>query len=231
MRDWRQRAKHMVETQLVPRGVRREEVLRACMDVPRHLFVRTQDESFAYEDYPLPIGYGQTISQPYMVGRMTELLDVSPGLKVLEVGTGSGYQAAILAELGADVYTVERIPALARQAQKNLRSAGYDVVVRFSDGCGGLREFAPYDRVLVTAAADRVHPEWEEQLAEGGKILVPIRVSFGTERLLLRAKKSTGFEDAWYDYCRFVPLLSGLEGEDDNGDGRGRTENFSEDGE
>jgi protein-L-isoaspartate(D-aspartate) O-methyltransferase len=221
----------MVETQLIPRGVRREEVLKAFMNVPRHLFVRPRDQSSAYEDYPLPIGYGQTISQPYMVARMTELLDVSPGLKVLEVGTGSGYQAAILAEIGAGVYTLERIPALARQAQKNLSAAGYDVAVRITDGCGGLRESAPYDRVLVTAAADRVHHEWEEQLAEGGKILAPVRVSFGTERLLLRAKKTTGLEDTWYDYCRFVPLLSGLEGEDGNHDRSRRTENFSEDGE
>lgn len=231
MRDWRQLAKHMVETQLVPRGVRREDILKAFMDVPRHLFVQPQDQSSAYEDYPLPIGYGQTISQPYMVARMTELLDVSPGMKVLEVGTGSGYQAAILAELGASVYTLERIPALACQAQKNLSTAGYDVVVRISDGCRGLREFAPYDRVLVTAAADRVYPDWEKQLAEGGKILAPVRVSFGTERLLLRARKETGFEDSWYDYCRFVPLLSGLEGEDGNVDGSRRTENLSEDGE
>jgi len=221
----------MVETQLVTRGIRREEVLRAFMDVPRHLFVRPQDRSFAYEDHPLPIGYGQTISQPYMVARMTELLDLSPGMKVLEVGTGSGYQAAILTELGASVYTLERIPALARQAQRNLSAAGYDVDVRISDGCRGLMGFAPYDRVLVTAAAARVYPDWEEQLAEGGKILAPVRVSFGTERLLLRTKKSTGWEDTWYDYCRFVPLLSGLEGEDGNGDGGRRGENLSEDGE
>ncbi len=221
----------MVETQLVPRGVRRQEVLKAFMGVPRHLFIPRRDRDSAYEDYPLPIGYGQTISQPYMVARMTELLDVSHGLKVLEIGTGSGYQAAILAELGARVYTLERIPALARQAQKNLSAAGYDAVVRISDGREGFREFAPYDRVLVTAAADRLQPEWEEQLVEGGKILAPVRVSFGTERLLLRVKKTTGLEDSWYDYCRFVPLLPGLEGEDNNAGEIRRTENLSEDGE
>ncbi|MFP4481680.1 MAG: protein-L-isoaspartate(D-aspartate) O-methyltransferase [Thermovirgaceae bacterium] len=215
MQDWRKRAKHMVETQIAPRGVRQEELLRAFMDVPRHLFVRPRDQALAYDDYPLAIGYGQTISQPYMVARMTELLDVSSGCSVLEVGTGSGYQAAVLAELGAHVYSIERIPALALQAQQNLSAAGYDIVVRISDGCEGLEEFSPYDRVLVTAAADKVHPEWEKQISVGGKILAPVKVSFGTERLLLRVKGETGLKDTWYDYCRFVPLLSGIEEKSD----------------
>lgn len=183
------------------------------MKVPRHLFVWPGDEAFAYEDHPLPIGYGQTISQPYMVARMTELLDPREGDLVLEIGTGSGYQAAILAELGAKVVSVERIPALARQARKNLSTAGYDVDVRIADGRSGFKGSPLFDRILVTAAAEGILPVWEEQLKEYGRVLAPIRVAFGTERLLLRSRVAKGWKDEWFDYCRFVPLLGGLESE------------------
>jgi len=230
MKEWREQSRRMVETQLVPRGITEERVLQAFMDVPRHLFVQPADEASAYEDYPLPIGHGQTISQPYMVARMTDLLDVHPGCKVLEIGTGSGYQAAVLAQMGARVFSVERIPALARQAQKNLFNAGYNVVVRVSDGREGLPEFAPYGRVLVTAAAGEVHHEWEEQLDMDGMILAPVKVSYGTERLLLRRRSKTGWKDTWHDYCRFVPLLPGLLDKEDD-DGTARAENFHGDGE
>lgn len=229
MKEWRERSRRMVETQLVPRGIAEERLLQAFMEVPRHLFVQSADEVSAYEDYPLPIGHGQTISQPYMVARMTDLLDVHPGCKVLEIGTGSGYQAAVLAQMGARVFSIERIPALARQAQKNLSKAGYNVIVSVSDGRAGLPEFAPYGRVLVTAAAGEVHHEWEEQLDTNGMILAPVKVSYGTERLLLRRRSKTGWKDTWHDYCRFVPLLSGLEKEDD--DGTIQAEDFHGDGE
>lgn len=207
----------MVRTQLVPRGIRDERILEAFMNVPRHLFVRPEDRGLAYRDHPVHIGFGQTISQPYMVARMTAILDIRPGCRVLEIGTGSGYQAAILAELGAQVFSIERIPALARWAGQNLSAAGYDAVICVGDGTGGMEGSAPFGRILVTAASEGIAPEWQEQLAEGGKILAPVKVGVGAERLLLRIRAETGWKDEWYDYCRFVPLLAGTENEAGSG--------------
>ena len=209
MRDWRLEACEMVESQLLPRNIRDEEVLRAMALVPRHLFVPLRYLEDAYIDRPLPIGSRQTISQPYMVARMTELLGVEKGMKVLEIGTGSGYQSAVLAFLGLRVWSVERIGFFAKQARARLADMGFDVTVLHGDGRFGFAEAAPYDRVIVTAASEHVEPAWEEQLALGGRLVTPQDVMTGGQRLLVRRKGDSGYEDTWHDYCRFVPLLSG----------------------
>jgi len=155
-----------------------EQVLHAMMSVPRHLFVRKSDIAHAYDDYPLPIGYGQTISAPHIVAIMCTLLDVKKGMNILEIGGGSGYHAAVLAELtGPDgmVYSIERIPELAEFARDNLRNAGYpNAVVMTGDGTLGLPEYAPYDRILVACAAPAIPPPLIDQLKRGGKMAIPI---------------------------------------------------------
>ncbi|HXF85348.1 MAG TPA: protein-L-isoaspartate(D-aspartate) O-methyltransferase [Anaerolineales bacterium] len=153
----------------------KKEVLRAMRAVPRHKFVPVEYLNHAHENRPLPIGYGQTISQPFIVALMTSLLDLKPGEKVLEIGTGSGYQAAVLAELGAEVYTIEIIPELAETAAKRLQELGYNKVqLKQGDGYYGWPEFAPFDAIIVTAAPDRVPPPLIEQLAEGGRLVIPL---------------------------------------------------------
>ncbi len=219
--NWRVQAGDMVRTQIAVRGVKDGAVCRAMERVPRHLFVPEALRSEAYLDFPLPIGRGQTISQPYIVALMTELLQVAPGMKVLEIGTGSGYQAAVLAEAGARVFSIERIESLARQARKNLVSAGYEVDVLIGDGRQGLPEEASFDRILVTAGAPRVEQAWEDQLAEGGILVLPLSQSPGVERLLVRHKTPGGPAERWYDFCRFVPVLPGVvpeQGADSTGD-------------
>lgn len=211
MQDWRLEARRMVESQLLPRNIRDEEVLKVMASVPRHLFVPLRYVADAYIDRPLPIGDQQTISQPYMVARMTELLNGAKGMKVLEIGTGSGYQSAILASLGLRVWSVERIDFLADRARARLADLGLDVTVVHGDGRLGLAAFAPYDRVIVTAGSERIEPSWEEQLAVGGLLVVPQDVMTGGQRLLVRRKGLWECEDTWYDYCRFVPLLEGTE--------------------
>ncbi len=166
----------MVAETIEARGVSDPGVLRAMRTVPRHRFVPVEFVDQAYEDHPLPIGYGQTISQPYIVAWMTELLALQPGEKVLEIGTGSGYQAAVLAEIGyVDVYTIEIIPELAESAEARLRELGYDEVhVTQGDGYYGWPEYAPFDAIIVTAAPDHLPPPLVEQLAPGGRIVIPI---------------------------------------------------------
>ena len=155
-----------------------EQVLQAMMMVPRHLFVRESDMAYAYDDYPLSIGHGQTISAPHMVAIMCTLLDVSKGMNVLEIGAGSGYHSAVLAELvGSEgtVYSIERIPELIEFARRNLSDAGYqNVVVTTGDGTLGLPEYAPYDRITVACAAPAIPPPLVEQLKRGGKMVIPI---------------------------------------------------------
>jgi protein-L-isoaspartate(D-aspartate) O-methyltransferase len=165
----------MVRDQIQARGVSSVPVLSAMRKVPRHLFVEEALKPQAYEDHPLPIGQGQTISQPYVVAWMTELLDVSPGMKVLEIGTGSGYQTAVLAEMGALVYTVERVRELYEKARERLEAMGYGrVSFKREDGTLGWPENAPYDRILVTAGGPVIPEPLLEQLADPGLLVIPV---------------------------------------------------------
>ena len=171
-----QERQELVERYIQGAGITDEDVLRAMRTVPRHLFVPEDLREQAYRDHPLPIGYGQTISQPYIVAWMTELLALQPGEKVLEIGTGSGYQAAVLAELGyVEVYSIEIVPELADLAAERLAGLGYTQVrVKQDDGYYGWPEYAPFDAIIVTAAPDHLPPPLVEQLAEGGRIVIPI---------------------------------------------------------
>jgi protein-L-isoaspartate(D-aspartate) O-methyltransferase len=166
----------LVENDIEGAGIMNKDVLRAIRTVPRHEFVSPDYVDQAYENHPLPIGYGQTISQPYIVAWMTELLRLQPGEKVLEIGTGSGYQAAILAELGyVDIYTIEIVPELAESAALRLKELGYkNVRVKQGDGYYGWPEYAPFDAIIVTAAPDHLPAPLAGQLAEGGRLVIPI---------------------------------------------------------
>ncbi len=209
MKPWRERARRMIETQIRPRGIRDTRILAALERVDRTEFVPEDLAPLADADGPLPIGEGQTVSQPYMVALMTELLALPERTRVLEIGTGSGYQAAILAEMGMEVVSVERIGSLARAARERLARLGYRVSVVHGDGRLGVPEMAPYGAVLVTAGAPRVERAWTDQLSEGGRLVVPLVIQPGLERLLVRLKTPAGFQDSWSEYCRFVPLLPG----------------------
>jgi len=200
---------NMVETQLRARGIRDERLLNAMSEVPRHEFVEPQYRSQAYEDHPLPIGAGQTVSQPYIVGLMLELLRLEPSSKVLEIGTGSGYQTAILAKLAAHVYTVERHAELAREAEKNLSWLGLaNVTVVVGDGAQGLPEFAPFDAIVVSAAAGEIPGPLFTQLREGGRMIIPIGPPEVQELQLVRKREGKPLITL-LDGCRFVPLVSG----------------------
>lgn len=170
-----QKRSRMVDEQIAPRGIEDQAILTAMRKIPRHKFVPEDMVDLAYEDHPLPIGYGQTISQPYIVALMTQAIDPKPGQRVLEIGTGSGYQAAVLAELGVEVYTIEIIPELAQQAAQRLDELGYtNIHTLNADGYFGWQEFAPFDAVLVTAAPDHLPPSLANQLIEGGRLVIPI---------------------------------------------------------
>jgi protein-L-isoaspartate(D-aspartate) O-methyltransferase len=164
----------MVDRQLVRRAIRDPRVLAAMRRIPRHAFVPESLRAEAHADYPLPIGEGQTISQPYIVARMTELLALAGRERVLEIGTGSGYQAAVLAELAGEVYSIEYLPAIAARAERILHALGLRVHVRTGDGTLGWPEAAPFDRIVVTAAAPAVPPPLLEQLGEGGRLVIPV---------------------------------------------------------
>ncbi len=197
----------MVDTQLIQRGIRDERVLKAMRKVPRHLFLEESQWFRAYDDMALPIGEGQTISQPYMVAIMTELLELKGDEKVLEIGTGSGYQAAILAELSKEVYTIERVQSLSERASRVLRSLGYENVhLRVGDGTLGWPEEAPFDRVIITAACPGIPVPIKDQLNERGIIVAPVGERFS--QILLKARKEKGrlIED-YHTPCVFVPLI------------------------
>ncbi len=181
----------MVKNQLVARGIRDPRVLEAMRRVPRHLFVDEALVDQAYQDHPLPIGYGQTISQPYIVALMSEALELEGDEKVLEVGTGSGYQAAILGELAHKVYSVERIPQLLARARKILDSLGYNnIFLKLDDGTWGWQEFAPYDAIIVTAASPQVPEPLLKQLADPGVMVIPVGDEFSQN--LVRIRKVNG---------------------------------------
>lgn len=189
-------------------------VMDATRKVERHRFVAPGDEREAYRNHPLAIGSGQTISQPYIVALMTDLLDLSGGEKVLEIGTGSGYQAAVLAELAATVYTIEIVEPLARRAQAQLAAAGYrNVITRIGDGYRGWREAAPFDAIMVTAAAREVPPALIEQLKPGGKLAIPVGAPSGHQELTLITKSADGKTHTRRVLAvRFVPLTGGPAG-------------------
>ena len=195
------------------RAALNERVMAALARVPRHRLVTPGDEAIAYSNRPLAIGSGQTISQPFIVALMTDLLDVKPGHKVLEVGTGSGYQAAVLAELGANVYTIEIIEALGREAAKRLAAIGYtNLATRIGDGYQGWPEHAPFDSVIVTAAAREVPPALVTQLKPGGKLVIPVGAPMGAQMLYLIEKQPNGQVTRREILgVRFVPLTGGGE--------------------
>jgi len=186
-------------------------VLDVLGKVPRHQFVPADQEKYAYKNRPLPIGYGQTISQPYIVALMTDLLDVKPGSRVLEIGTGSGYQAAILDEMGADVYTIEIVEPLGLRAEKVLAELGHhEVKVRIGDGYFGWEAFAPFDAIIVTAAASHVPPPLVKQLKPGGRMVIPVGAQFLTQHLQLVEKQPDGAVTSKQILpVRFVPLTGG----------------------
>jgi protein-L-isoaspartate(D-aspartate) O-methyltransferase len=187
---FKEKRENLVSQTIEKRGVKDQAVLRAMKTVKRHLFVPENNTGNAYDDRPLPIGYGQTISQPYIVAYMTEVINPKPEHIVLEIGTGSGYQAAVLAEIVKEVYTIEIVPQLGNAATTRLKNAGYtNINVKVSDGYHGWKENAPYDAIIVTAAAEFVPPPLLEQLKDGGKIVIPVGSPFMNQTLMLIEKK------------------------------------------
>ena len=196
----------MVDEQLRPRGIRDQAVLDAMARVPRHRFVPAPLQHLAYADHPLPIGFDQTISQPYIVAYMTEAAGVAPGDKVLEIGTGSGYQAAILAELAREVYTIEIVPELAERSRTLLAEMSYaNVHVRAGDGYAGWPEHAPFDAIVVTAAPDHVPPALVEQLAVNGRMVIP--VGRGEQHMRVITRTDRGVVEQVTLPVQFVPLV------------------------
>ena len=203
--EYTRQRREMVDAQLRQRGIRDVRVLEAMGRVPRHRFVLQQDQAIAYGDHPIPIGLGQTISQPYIVAFMTEALVVAPQHKVLEIGTGSGYQAAILGELAREVYTIEIVPELAERGKRVIAELGYkNVHVRAGDGYNGWPEQAPFDSVIVTAAPDHVPQPLIDQVKVGGRLVVP--VGTGVQQLLVYTRTEKGLLEESRLPVRFVPL-------------------------
>jgi protein-L-isoaspartate(D-aspartate) O-methyltransferase len=200
--------RQMVDAQLRARGIGDERVLDAMVRVPRHEFAPERYRNQAYEDHPLPIGQGQTISQPYIVARMLEALAIKPTNKVLEVGTGSGYLTALLAELAAQVISVERYADLANAARELLGRLGYsNVKVIVEDGSKGFAEAAPYDAIIVSAAAGEVPPALLGQLAEGSRMIIPVGSADSQQLQLIRMENGQP-QISFHELCRFVPLVS-----------------------
>jgi protein-L-isoaspartate(D-aspartate) O-methyltransferase len=212
--DRQQDRQQMVDSQFKGWGrtpISDAAVLQAMLKVPRHLFVPANQIALAYQDSPVPIGHGQTISQPYIVALMTQALELKPGMKVLEIGTGSGYQAAVLAEITPDVFTIEIIRPLYEEAADRLKRLECgSVKVLLGDGYYGWKEFAPFDRIIVTCAALHVPPPLFDQLKPGGKMVIPVGGTFETQRLLLVTKdESGGRSSKTLELVRFVPLIRG----------------------
>jgi protein-L-isoaspartate(D-aspartate) O-methyltransferase len=199
----------MVKEQLIGRRIASDDVLDAMRNVPRHLFVEERLQGHAYDDSPLPIGFGQTISQPYIVAYMTEQLSITPGMKILEIGTGSGYQAAILAYLGCEVYTIEFLEELANSAKTTLATLNFDnVKVRQGDGYLGWEEEAPFDAIIVTAAPEKIPDKLIEQLKNGGKMLIPVGKTYAVQLLKLITKENGKIGEEDLLPVRFVPMVN-----------------------
>lgn len=200
----------MVREQLMPagRGINDERVIEAMRQVPRHLFVPPQLQAAAYDDRPLPIGGGQTISQPYVVALMTQLLKIQPTHRVLEIGTGCGYQAAVLAHMAAEVFSVEVRAELSREAAVVLKRCAPQVQLRVGDGWQGWKQHAPYDRIMVTCAPETIPPDLVDQLAEGGRMLLPVGPEHGIQQLQLIHKHDGVIETQSLDAVRFVPMVA-----------------------
>jgi protein-L-isoaspartate(D-aspartate) O-methyltransferase len=199
--------KRMVKIQIRDRGIKNQAVLDAMNTVPRHLFVPLEYQNEAYNDYPLPIGYGQTISQPYIVAYMTEVLRPDKKMKALEIGTGSGYQAAVLAELVNEVYTIEIVPELAAESAGRFKEMGYDnITCKYGDGYQGWPEHAPFDIIIVTAAADQIPRPLIDQLAENGRLVIPVGLPAAIQELILITKKNGKPVERRLSYVRFVPF-------------------------
>jgi protein-L-isoaspartate(D-aspartate) O-methyltransferase len=207
--DFEAARRRMVETQLAARGIRDPLVLAAMGKVPRETFVSARQAAFAYDDGPLPIGEGQTISQPYVVARMTEALTLTRTDRVLEIGTGSGYSAAILAEIATEVYTVERLPSLADHARQHLADLGYaNVHVLCGDGTLGWPDHAPYDAIVATAGGPKVPPALLDQLAIGGRLVMPVGAVPYDQRLVRVVRAAAGdYRREELDAVAFVPLI------------------------
>ncbi len=208
--SWQQSADQMVTAQLIKRDIRDKRVLQVMRSTPRHLFVPVKYRHLAYEDHPLPIGYDQTISQPYIVALMTQLLKLTGSEKVLEIGTGSGYQAAILAQLADSCYTMEIVEPLAESAADLLEELGHDnIQVKWGDGYQGWPKHAPYDRIIVTAAPPQVPQALLDQLAVGGRMVIPVGQRF--QELMVFTKNSSGITKEQIIAVRFVPMVRSKE--------------------
>lgn len=206
-RDFLSSREHMVKEQIVSRGIKDPRVIEAFLKVPRHRFVLERDIYEAYDDHPLPIGESQTISQPYMVALMTECLGLEGEERVLEIGTGSGYQSAILAELAKEVYTIEHFPRLVEQAGLVIAGLGYkNVRLNLGDGTLGWQEFSPYDGIIVTAASPRIPPPLIEQMKEKGRLVIPLGESF-SQVLTVVEKCKDRIDSRQICGCVFVPLV------------------------
>jgi protein-L-isoaspartate(D-aspartate) O-methyltransferase len=206
LRDWQRERVRMVNEQLKARDIHDERVLSAMLSVPRHLFIPESVRGGAYGDFPVPIGYGQTISQPYIVAFMTQALNVEPDDRVLEIGTGSGYQAAVLSVLAKEVFTIEIVEPLAERARATLMDLGYrNVQVRAGNGYLGWPEHAPYDRIIVTAAPPEVPEALVQQLKIGGVMAIPVGV--GDQELRIMRRLPTGMETVATLPVRFVPMV------------------------
>lgn len=205
--DFEAKRAQMVDEQIRARGIRDEQVLAAMLKVERHRFVLPGDLDEAYDDHPLPIGEGQTISQPYIVAFMTEVLDLNTTDKVLEIGTGSGYQAAVLAEICDSVFSVEIFPSLAEKALETLKELGYTkIFVKSGDGYRGWPEHAPFDRIIVTCAPEEIPLPLQEQLAEGGRMIIPVGGDYA-QNLILLEKKNGKLVKSNVLPVRFVPMI------------------------
>jgi len=205
--DHAKRREEMVKSQIEKRGVADPATLAALRKTPRHLFVPANSINDAYDDRPFPIVYGQTISQPYIVAYMTEIIKPQPAHRVLEIGTGSGYQAAVLAEIVKEVYTIELVDSLGSQAKNRLNKLNYkNVTVKTGDGYHGWKDKAPFDAIVVTAAAEHIPPPLIEQLKEGGRMIIPVGSPFMVQQLMLVEKKNGKARTTSLMPVRFVPF-------------------------